>query len=104
MPVFGLNQGSTPIMGYNYGAKNRERLMQTLKLCLITAVIIMCIGVLIFQLFPGPIMSIFNPSADMHADGNDGHAPAEPLLHPPCRLRHRICHAVSGPRLRYNTV
>ena len=65
MPVFGLNQGSTPIMGYNYGAKNRERLMQTLKLCLITAVIIMCIGVLIFQLFPGPIMSIFNPSADM---------------------------------------
>ena len=39
--------------------------MQTLKLCLITAVIIMCIGVLIFQLFPGPIMSIFNPSADM---------------------------------------
>ena len=30
MPVFGLNQGSTPIMGYNYGAKNRERL----KMCI----------------------------------------------------------------------
>ena len=29
MPVFGLNQGSTPIMGYNYGAKNKERLLKT---------------------------------------------------------------------------
>ncbi len=42
MPVFGLNQGAIPIMGYNYGAKNRERLLQTLKLSLLTAVIIMC--------------------------------------------------------------
>ena len=29
MPVFGLNQGALPVMGYNYGARNRKRLMET---------------------------------------------------------------------------
>lgn len=65
MPVFGLNQGSTPIMGYNYGAKNRERLMKTLKLSLLTAVAIMTIGLIIFQLFPAQIMSIFSATDTM---------------------------------------
>lgn len=65
MPVFGLNQGSTPIMGYNYGAGNRERLMTTLKLSLLTAVVIMTIGLIIFQIFPGQIMSIFSATDEM---------------------------------------
>lgn len=69
MPVFGLNQGSTPIMGYNYGARNRERLMKTLKLALFTAIIIMAIGLVVFQLFPGQIMSIFNASETMISMG-----------------------------------
>ena len=65
MPVFGLNQGSTPIMGYNYGAKNKERLMKTLKLALIAAVCIMIVGLIIFQLIPSQIMSIFSKSDSM---------------------------------------
>ena len=65
MPVFGLNQGSTPIMGYNYGAKNKERLLKTLKLSLITAVCIMVVGFIIFQMFPSQIMSIFSESDEM---------------------------------------
>ena len=31
MPVFGLNSGTMPIMGYNYGARNRKRIMEALK-------------------------------------------------------------------------
>ena len=40
MPVFGLNQGAMPVMGYNYGAKNRERLMHTYRLGLTAAIVI----------------------------------------------------------------
>lgn len=69
MPVFGLNQGSTPIMGYNFGAKNRERLMSTLKLALLTACCIMAFGVLIFQAFPAQIISVFGDSEDMMSMG-----------------------------------
>ena len=65
MPVFGLNQGAIPIMGYNYGAKNRERLLQTLKLSLLTAGVIMALGLIIFQIFPSQIMSVFSDSEDM---------------------------------------
>ena len=38
MPVFGLNQGAMPIMGYNYGAAKKDRLMQTYKEALTAAV------------------------------------------------------------------
>ena len=44
MPVFGLNQGAMPIMGYNYGARNKDRLMQTYKEALKVAVIVMAAG------------------------------------------------------------
>ncbi len=65
MPVFGLNSGAMPIMGYNFGAKNKARLMDALKYSLLYAFIIMCIGTAIFQLFPEFLLSIFNPSPDM---------------------------------------
>ena len=52
MPVFGLNQGVLPIMGFNYGARNRKRLMETYKKGLMIACIIMAIGLVAFQLFP----------------------------------------------------
>lgn len=65
MPVFGLTQGAMPIMGYNYGARIRERLMHVTKLTLITAGTIMLIGMIIFQLFPAKLMSLFDASDDM---------------------------------------
>ena len=40
MPVFGLNQGVSPIIGYNYGAKNRKRMMSALKIALIISFLI----------------------------------------------------------------
>ncbi len=58
MPVFGLNQGISPIMGYNYGARNRERLLKTLKFGLIFAFSIMLVGILLMHLIPGQILSL----------------------------------------------
>ncbi len=71
MPVFGINQGVLPIMGYNYGAKNRKRLMETFKKGFATAFIIMLAGLIIFQLFPQQLLSIFNSqnSAEMYEIG-----------------------------------
>lgn len=60
MPVFGLNQGAMPIMGYNFGAKNRNRLMETYKKALITAVVIMTLGMVLFQLFPDVLLKLFS--------------------------------------------
>ena len=60
MPVFGLNQGVLPIMGFNYGARDRKRLMETYKKGMTFAMIIMGAGLLIFQFFPHQILQVFN--------------------------------------------
>lgn len=58
MPVFGLNSGMIPIIGYNFGAKNRERIVQTIRLAAVFAVVIMVIGTAIFQLLPAWILGV----------------------------------------------
>ena len=65
MPVFGLNQGALPILGYNFGARNKARLMETYRKAVIVALVIMSIGLLCFQLFPEEILLIFNATPDM---------------------------------------
>lgn len=71
MPVFGLNQGVLPIMGFNFGARNRKRLMETYKKGFLFAFIIMSIGLIIFQLFPRELLALFNSqnSQDMYDIG-----------------------------------
>ncbi len=65
MPIFGLGQGAMPIFGYNFGAKNKERFYQTLKVAIITAVTIMTFGTLMLWVFPEQILMPFNPSPEM---------------------------------------
>lgn len=65
MPVFGLNNGMVPIISYNYGARKPDRIMKTLKLSIMYAVIIMAIGIAVFQIFPQQLLSVFNASDDM---------------------------------------
>ena len=65
MPVFGLNNGMVPIIAYNYGAKKKERLTQTIKLSMIYAVCIMIFGLALIQIFPRYILALFNASEDM---------------------------------------
>ncbi|TZE83626.1 MATE family efflux transporter [Calorimonas adulescens] len=65
MPVFGLNNGMVPIISYNFGAKKKERITETIKLSVLYAVCIMLIGLTVFQLFPDKLLLLFNASDDM---------------------------------------
>lgn len=65
MPVFGLNNGITPIIAYNYGAKQRKRMLKTIKLSLIVAFCLTFIGFLSFEAIPQVLLDMFNASEDM---------------------------------------
>ena len=69
MPVFGLNNGMVPILSYNFGARKRERMLKTIKLSIAYAVGMMVVGMIIFQVIPGPLLSLFNASENMLAIG-----------------------------------
>ncbi|MBP3448594.1 MAG: MATE family efflux transporter [Clostridia bacterium] len=69
MPVSGLNNGMVPIIAYNYGAKNKERIKATVRLSCYIACGIMFLGLAIFHLFPGGLLRMFNASADMYVMG-----------------------------------
>lgn len=59
MPVFGLTQGASPIIGYNYGARNKKRMYSAFRISIMIAVLILSAGFLIFQLSPEWILSFF---------------------------------------------
>ena len=65
MPVFGLNNGMVPIVSYNFGARKRKRLTDTVQFCAILAVGIMLVGLVVIQLFAAPILGIFEASDEM---------------------------------------
>ena len=70
MPVFGLNNGMIPIIAFNYGARNKKRIMDTVKLSILTAVIIMLAGLIVFQTCSGFLLAnLFDASAEMLAIG-----------------------------------
>lgn len=69
MPVFGMNNGMVPIIGYNLGARKPERIKETIKLGIRYATIIMVIGFIIFQAFPEFLLGLFNASPQMIALG-----------------------------------
>ena len=69
MPVFGMNNGMVPIIGYNYGARKPDRLMKTRKLAITYAVGIMLIGTILFWVFTKQLLGIFNASEQMLAIG-----------------------------------
>ena len=64
MPVFGFNNGMISIISYNYGARKKKRMLKTIKLGLIYAVSFMLFGFALFQLFPTPLLSMFNLSKE----------------------------------------
>lgn len=64
MPAFGINNACIPIIGYNYGSKNMERIRRTIRYATIMVLVIMALGVAIFQFFAEPIVGIFRLSDD----------------------------------------
>lgn len=65
MPVSGLTQGAMPIMGYNYGAKKRNRLTQAIRDSLILAAAIMAVGTIIFCIWPSQLLYLFNATPEL---------------------------------------
>lgn len=60
MPLFGMNNGLIPIIAFNYGAKNRKRMMAAIKYAAVIALCVMAVGLLIFQLFPEELLNLFS--------------------------------------------
>ena len=69
MPVFGLNNGLIPIISYNYGAKNKKRMINTMKYGYIIALFFLLLGFAAFELIPGQLLLLFDASEDMLAIG-----------------------------------
>ena len=64
MPVFGLNNAAVSIIAYNYGARLPKRITRTLKLSVCSALTVLVLGFLVFQIFPHTLMGIFSNSKD----------------------------------------
>jgi putative MATE family efflux protein len=60
LPIIGLNQGIQPIISYNFGAKQFDRVRETVKLAITYATIIVTGGYVITRFFPGVLVGIFN--------------------------------------------
>lgn len=61
MPVFGLNNGITPIIAFNYGAQNRKRMVKTIKVSLITAFCLLFVGFACFEFIPQVLLGMSAP-------------------------------------------
>ena len=65
MIVMGFNQGMQPIAGYNFGARQFDRLVQVLKYTIFCGVTVTTIGFLVGQLFPRSIVYLFATDAEL---------------------------------------
>lgn len=65
MPLFGLNNGITPIIAYNYGARHRKRMLKTVKVSMFIAFCFTFIGFLAFEFIPKTLLGLFSASSDM---------------------------------------
>ena len=72
MPIFGLNQGSQPIVGFNYGAKKYIRVKQALLYPIIVAIIICSVGAVLIQVFPEYAIKLFNDDPSLIKTGSIG--------------------------------
>ncbi|OPJ55955.1 MATE family efflux transporter [Alkalithermobacter paradoxus] len=60
MPIFGINQGSQPIIGYNYGAREYDRVKETLKYSILASTVICIVGFIVVMRYPENLIMIFN--------------------------------------------
>jgi len=61
MPVFGINQGAQPILGYNYGAKKFNRVIRAYLLAITAATSVCLLGFIAAQCFPLAMIRLFVP-------------------------------------------
>ena len=65
MPIFGVNNGLVPIVAYNYGAKNKARIIKAIRLAFITVTFMMIFVSAIIMIFPREILGIFSAGDKM---------------------------------------
>jgi putative MATE family efflux protein len=65
MPVIGLNNGMIPIVGYNFGAKKKKRILGTYRYALLFAFFLMVMGLALFEIFPRSLLAFFDASEEM---------------------------------------
>ena len=69
MPVFGLNNGTIPMISYNYGAGRMDRVNKTIHMALGVALVLMCVLLAAFELFPTQLLKLFSATENMFAIG-----------------------------------
>jgi putative MATE family efflux protein len=72
MPIFGLNQGAQPIIGYNFGAGRLDRVRRTLRLAVLAATATVCVGFVLAQAIPGLLIHAFAPDPRLVEVGTRG--------------------------------
>ena len=100
MPVFGVTNALVPIVGYNYGARSSQRIQQATRLSLLMTTAIMALGTVIFQVAPGPLLSLFSASDTMLSIG----IPALRIISVSFLLRgrgHRVFQCIPGTGRRH---
>lgn len=65
MPIFGLNSGMIPIIAFNYGARDKSRIVHTIKLSIGVACVFMAVGLCLFQIMPETMLLLFDASERM---------------------------------------
>ena len=69
MTLNGLVQGCIPVMSYNFGAKNEERLNLAFRYGNIIGIILTGVSIAVLWLFPSQVLTIFNASSAMLSFG-----------------------------------
>lgn len=69
MPLHGLGQGSLPVISFNYGARDRARIEETIRTIVRFSLCIALIGALIFLIFPRQLLNAFSASDAMKEIG-----------------------------------
>lgn len=65
MPVYGIRNTIVSILAYNYGAKHKERIYQSIRICMITSVVITVAVMLLFLLWPQGLLGLFDAQEQM---------------------------------------
>ena len=69
MPIFGMNQGLQPIIGFNYGARNYSRVKDALKVGLVSATLVCTVGFVLVQTMPEVFINFISKDPEIREIG-----------------------------------
>lgn len=69
MPLFGMNNGMVPILSYNHATKRDDRVWTTVRLAVLTDLVLMVALAIVLEFIPVPLLRLFNASENMLSIG-----------------------------------